>query len=206
MGKEANGERERVQIHVWVQPETKERWSEHVAESVEHSSLSGLIRRSVEREIESSGSGGSHPGIEGGDVGSVSLEGIETTNERLSEVLDAVSSLDRRIDGLDDDVRDVKSSLELASGEDSIDELAELVFDELPKSFQKAENLAIAGPPEDGRDPDEPTGNPYELAVRLNVPESRIMDALDRLDETMPGMIDAVGDGVGNKHGHYYSG
>ena len=191
------------QVAVWLTPETKAEWARYVEESPEHSSLSSMIRTLVAREIntESGGSERPNPRGEAVDVGSTDLTPIM---DRLDEIDESIARVDQRTTAFDKDLASIRENFEASTSED-IEELAMRVFDELPKSVAKAESLAAA-PPEDGRDPDEPTGNPGELSERFNVPVSRINEAIERLEEDMPGLIDSTSGGTDSRYGHYYSG
>lgn len=177
---------ERAQINLWTEADRKARWKETVENGTEYSSLTQLIHVAVEKELS-----GDDPTVEVGETPS---------DERIDDVLETLTRIDKRLDRLDGEVRDVKASVDLAR-EDGLDELAQLVFEELPKDRLTAEGLTATAT----HDPDKPTGNPRELSERLNVPKSRIEAAIDQLETDMPGVISVYTDVATPRYPHYYT-
>lgn len=86
---------ERKRVSLMVAPETKEEWQGAVEESTEYSSLSGLIRRSVTKELsEESPESAAPSGVESG-----AIEGLADTLNRVESKVEDIDSRVSSIEG-----------------------------------------------------------------------------------------------------------
>lgn len=86
---------ERKRVSLMVAPETKEEWQSAVEESTEYSSLSGLIRRSVTKELSEESPGSAAPsGVESG-----AIEGLADTLNRVESKVEDIDSRVSSIEG-----------------------------------------------------------------------------------------------------------
>ena len=177
---------DRTQINITVNPERKERWEEYVNENNEASSLSHLIRLSVEREINRDESDG--------QAGEVDLSGID---ERFD-------GLESRLDDLSVEIRQLVEQEEM----ENVEELAGDVYEELPrvddeevwKERLQSGNIRqlivdddateddLMKMYEGGEDKYEAVWENYvtmaDLADKLDVSEYRARRAVDRVEES----------------------
>lgn len=177
---------DRTQINITVNPERKERWEEYVDENNEASSLSHLIRLSVEREINRDESDG--------QAAEVDLSGID---ERFD-------GLESRLDDLSVEIRQLVEQEEM----ENVEELAGDVYEELPrvddeevwKERLQSGNIRqltidddateddLSKRYEGGEDKYEAVWENYvtvaDLADKLDVSEYRARRAVDRVEES----------------------
>lgn len=177
---------DRTQINLTVNPERKERWEEYVEENNEASSLSHLIRLSVEREIDRDKSDG------------------QATEVELSGIDERFDALESRLDDLAVDVRQMVEQEEM----ESVEELAGEVYEELPRVDEdevwkerlqsgEIDQLIVDDDAteedlmkryEGGEDKYEAVWENYvtvaDLADKLDVSEYRARRAVDKVEES----------------------
>lgn len=93
---------DRKRVNLTVSPAQKERWDNAVAESPEYSSLSGLIRLSVEHEL-SEDDGNDTEGV-GTRNAEANTEALETVTNTLARIESTLDSLDERVGSLEKEV------------------------------------------------------------------------------------------------------
>lgn len=172
---------DREQVHITVNSEKKDRWTEFVDEYPEYSSLSHLIRRAVSKEISSEKSLDEGP------------EDTEITDSFEVEIDD----LQAQLETIKEDLSYVKREV----GKDTeLEEFSMEVFEALPeeepgtidhkKKYREVEQAAQSAFDQPDTDP-EPlekqqkalSGTVDGLAVFLGEPKWRVLRALENLEE-----------------------
>lgn len=147
----------KTRANFMLSKEQKDKWDTHVEDADEFSSLSQLIRQSVEREL-----AGGHDSGGGGGVD-------DEAREMLHDLVDGHRKIMARMDGLDDRLQAVESAM--SEPPEEMKDLMGDVFDVLPAE----DELAPAG--EGVLNDDEPT------VMNPPVDTGRIEDVADHLDE-----------------------
>lgn len=158
-----------TQLNIRLDADAKERWQEYVEESPEYSSVSGLIRAAVAREVRGAG-GANGPSDASGRL-----------HDRVADVEDTLADVETAVNALDGKVGRIADAIE---ADRALADLAPEVFAALPPcENRKAAREAFISPP---TDPD--AGGPVEgygtvgwLAEQVGVSTDRTRDALDKL-------------------------
>jgi seryl-tRNA synthetase len=164
-----------------VNSERKERWDDVAENDTQYTSLSDLIRTSVESQINTDGS-------------------EREKNSASMEVLDALSNFSDKIDDIEGEVEEV--SKQINAVENSIDEvgvkrLGDIVFQTLPEAkfvqVHRADDPHII--PIWERDSMISDGSISDICNILSVPRTDVKRALGVLSETTDELIESEIDG-----------
>jgi hypothetical protein len=164
-------QQKRARINFVVKPDQKQRWKRYTQEEGdEFQSLSQLVRRSVEKEINQSDSV-----IDTDSNGHTSK--IPEIVEGLQDLTKAVEDLDTRLRSIEQAVRD----------DPEMRELANRVFELLPSQEELDEYESIVdeagGKPPDSVRNRENSGRIEDLARAVGESDHRVRKALEKLQE-----------------------
>ncbi|GAA0247679.1 hypothetical protein ACFFQF_06350 [Haladaptatus pallidirubidus] len=157
---------ENRQINLVIDGEQKAEWEDYAEEHPEVSSLSHLIRLSVQKEI----------------LGAHEPQAPEsgTSDSRINEVLEVVQGIDTRLEELETRTRAIEREVEHRP---EIHELTKDVFEVLPNveiGTRKQEANASTWSPDQAT---VWTGDPQDIGFKLNESRRNIEKALERLME-----------------------
>lgn len=181
----------REQINIAVEPDTKSEWKEAVEETGRYTTLTQLIRQSVENELTRIGfKEGVDADIPGQDSQQVDVDfsGIEAELSELKEELMGVSQKVERINLATDAQQDTE-----------LMELASTLHDELPR-IEATEDLSEESPTESGAW----EGQPWRLAQDVDASEYDVTRALALLEQQMSRVKSTTVIVDGSPHNVYY--
>lgn len=163
-----------VQVNVRVSEEQKFDWEEYVEESAEFTTLSGLIRGAVAREVVGGGHGGQVAGSE-----------LNSIQNQLRALEDAVDDVSRSVAGTESMIERVKEAVE----EDrSMDEIVPLIFDRIPVVPQTMPRDRAKNPREAAiqhlQDVDEEgCGSVEWISSKTGIGPGKVRSALEKLQQ-----------------------
>ncbi|WP_273837632.1 hypothetical protein [Halococcus sp. PRR34] len=165
----------------------KDKWDTHVEEDNEFSSLSQLIRQSVEREL-----AGSH------DTAGAGVD--DEAREMLHELVDGHRKILSRIDGVDDRLQAVESAM--SEPPEDVKELMGTVFDVLPEEHDvgPASEGVLEGDEVSIMNPPVTTGRVEHIADHLGEQTYKVRRAIEQLQEDSSLVESTTMDG----HERYY--
>lgn len=179
---ESNEEEENTRISVVVAKTKKEEWESYVDESPEYGTLSGLIRRSVEKEI-SDGHEAEAP------TGGVEMQA--KLSDKLDEVINSLNSLNARVDRIESESRK----------DPVIQKLTNEVYDYLPdvepgtrEWEEEREDLQTQAQHESADEEIQAKAHGWNgtiegLAEALDEPPIQVEQALEKLMEETHGLV-----------------
>jgi uncharacterized protein (UPF0335 family) len=174
-----------AQVHVQVSEEKKKQWDDAAKSSEEYRSLSDLVRLSVSRELSNDPNGPQGQAI---DLG------------QLSEIIEGINRLDSRMGKLESRMQSVETEL---SEDPEIGKLATEVFSLLPT--EEPGTIDWEGKLQEYKQSlgheqfDSATyhgwkGSLEGLAEALEHPEYRIEEAIQKIQNDNPGLIQETDD------------
>ena len=151
-------------VNLTVHPEKKAEWKDAVEESTEYSSVSDLIRQSVQHELEGS-PGATTAGAATAPAGrEVEPAQTEAQTEMLKQLTDTLANIENTVSDLDDRLTNVEREVTATEQTD----LKNKIFDSLPKADSD----------------DGPDGKSAEdIAEELRADRERVSATLAKLEE-----------------------
>lgn len=184
MGDDNGGEEEdknkRVTVPCRVHPETRDEWHDFVDNSDEWDSVSDLIRGAVYREIDG------WYGQSGAPADSIEADvDLDPVLERLDDISDNVEALGNRMEYIERDRDEMMTLLgedirEIIPTVDDKDEIKQIEPDPRKGGKWLAEEAGCL---------DEVVGT---VSARRGVRESKVMNAVDKLEQDLPASIKRV--------------
>jgi len=147
LGPLVGGMGERKQIHLRVSSDQKQRWNEYIADNAQFSSLTDLIRTSVEREI------GGVSSSNGGEVNSEQLDLIEERTEKINS----------RLNSMEAALGDAVEAMHTSGVE--IDEDTTTVWSHVPRGIEAAKTPKDIAKAVTGVEPPERQVQKYEIVL-----------------------------------------
>ena len=163
-------EYEKESVNLWLDEEQKARWESYVEESADLQYMSQLVRKAVEQEVNGSESNES-PIAEG-------------TIEQLTDAIEVIAGLDRKLEALDDRLLSIEQAVR---DNPEVRDLANRVFEILPTKAEISEyehlvSTAGSRPPENVASSAQ-SGALCDIAGVLDEPDHRVREALHKLQK-----------------------